>query len=143
MMKTVYSLILFFLCAGGSYSCKTGNTCTVDDLNGKWQIIAVKNEPVKSAAITPFLEFDVAAKTVHGNTSCNTMNAAFETDAKNKAAIRFAAPVSTMMACINMETEAKIIQVIPKIASVKKGDAPNQVKLVCEHDNTLLVLEKI
>ena len=140
-MKTNGALLLICLFAVILSSCKTVDTYSVEGLNGKWTIIAVKNEPVQ-AAITPFFEFDVAAKRVHGNTSCNQMNAAFETNTKNKAAIRFIAPVSTMMACFNMETETKIVQVIADIAFVKKGETPNRVKLVDKNGNTLLLLEK-
>ena len=140
-MKTNYFLLLLCLFVGIINSCKT-TIYSVDELNGKWTIIAVKNEPVQSAAITPYLEFDVAAKRVHGNTSCNQMNAAFETNTNDKAAIRFIAPVSTMMACLNMETEAKILQVIAEIASVKKGETSNRVKLVDKNGNTMLLLEK-
>ena len=141
-MKTNCFLLLMCLCTGTFNSCKMGNTLCIEDLNGKWTIIAVKDEQIQSTAITPFIEFDVAANRVHGNTSCNMFNSTFETDAKDKTSIRFVAPISTMMACINMETESKILQVIPEIASVKKGDTLNQVKLVCKHGNTLLILEK-
>ena len=141
-MKTIYALFLICLFAVMLSSCKTVDTYSVEGLNGKWTIIAVKDEPVQSAAITPFLEFDVAAKRVHGNTSCNQMNAAFETNTNDKAAIRFIAPVSTMMACLNMETESKIVKVITDIASVKKGETPNRVKLVDKNGITLLLLEK-
>ena len=135
-------MLLIYLCVWGVISCKTLNTYKVDDLSGKWTIISVKDEPVQSAAITPFLEFDVAAKRVHGNTSCNVLNSAFESDAKDKSAIKFTMPVTTMMACINMDTEAKILQVITDIAYVKKGETSNQIKLVDKNGNTMLLLEK-
>ena len=141
-MKMCYSLLLIYFCAGIFNSCKT-YTYSVEDLNGRWTIIAVKDEPVQSAAITPFLEFDVAVKRVHGNTSCNVMNAPFESDAKDKTSIRFIAPVTTMMACINMETEAKILRVMTEIAHVRKGETSNRVKLVDKNGNTMLLLEKL
>ena len=140
-MKTNYALLMLCLFAGMMISCKTA-TYSVEDLNGKWTIIAVKDEPVQSAATTPFLEFDIAAKRVHGNTSCNVMNSAFETDKNDKAAIKLLAPITTMMACINMETEAKILQVITEIAHVKKDESSNRVRLVDKNGNTMLLLEK-
>jgi len=140
-MKTVYSILLICLCVWGFISCKTLNTYKVEDLSGKWTIISVKDEPVQSLII-PFLEFDVAAKRVHGNTGCNTLSAAFESDAKDKSAIKLSAPITTMMACINMDTEAKILQVITDIAYIKKGETSNRIRLVDKNGNTMLLLEK-
>jgi len=140
-MKTNYFIQSICLSILLFNSCKTVNTYTVADLHGKWTIIAVKNEPVQSA-ITPFFEFDMSAKRVHGNTGCNTFSSAFETDAKDKTAIRFVAPVSTMMACINMDTESQILQIIPDIAYVKKSETPNRISLVDKSGNTLLLMEK-
>ena len=141
-MKTIYSLLLICLSVCVFNSCKTENTYKVEDLNGKWTIISVKDEPVQLEKM-PFLEFDAVGKKVHGNTSCNTLNSAFETDANDKTAIRFVAPVTTMMACINgMETEAKIVQTLANISHVKKGATPNQIKMVDKNGNTMLLLEK-
>jgi len=140
-MKTNNSLLLLCFCVWIFSSCKTGNSYKVEDLTGRWTIISVKNEPVQSA-ITPFFEFDVSEKRVHGNTSCNTFNSAFVTDAKDKTAIKFVAPVSTMMACINMETETKILQVILDISHVKKDETANRIKLVDKNGHTMLLMEK-
>ena len=113
----------------------------MEDLNGKWTIISVKEEPIELEKM-PFLEFDVAEHRVHGNTSCNLLNSTFETDANDKAAIRFLAPISTMMACINMDTEAKILLVIGNITHVKKGDTSNRIRLVDKNGDAMLLLEK-
>ena len=140
-MKTNYAILLICICVGLFNSCKTENTPSVEDLAGKWTIISVKDEPVQLENM-PFWEFDISEKRVHGNTSCNMFNAAFETDVKDQTAIRLVAPVSTMMACINMETEAKILQIISDIAHVKKGETANRITLVDKNGNTLLLLEK-
>ena len=140
-MKTNYAILSICLCVWMFNSCKTENSYKVEDLAGQWTIIAVKDEPVQSP-ITPFLEFDISEKRVHGNTSCNMFNSAFETDAKDQTTIRFVTPVSTMMACINMDIEAKILQAIPDIAHVKKGETANRVKLVDKTGSTMLLLEK-
>jgi len=140
-MKTTYSLLLIYIYIWIFCSCKAVDTYSVMDLNGKWTIIEVNGEPVISA-ITPFFEFDVAAKRVHGNTGCNTFSAAFETEAKDKAAIRIVSPVSTMMACINMETETQILQVFPDIVHVRKGEISGRIKFVNKNEDTMLLLEK-
>ena len=141
-MKTNYSLLLICLCMVIFNSCKTVNPYNVEDLNGRWTIISVKDEQVQLENM-PFLEFDVSAKRVHGNTSCNLLNSVFELDANDKTAIKFITPITTMMACINMDTETKILQVITDITHVKKGETANQIKLVDKNGNTIFLLEKI
>lgn len=141
-MKTNYFLLLICLCLGILGSCKTMNKYNVQDLNGKWNIISVKDEPLQLENM-PFLDFNVADKRVHGNTSCNVLNSVYETDSKDVTAIKFLAPITTMMACINMDTETKVLQAINNVAHVKRGDTSNQIKLIDKDGNTLLVLEKI
>ena len=140
-MKTNRILLLMCLCIGILSSCKTTNNYNVQDLNGKWNIISVKDEAIQLENM-PFLDFNVADKRVHGNTGCNILNSVFETDSKDIAAIKFVAPITTMMACINMDTEAKILQVITDITHVQNGDTSIQVKLVDKDGKILLVLEK-
>jgi len=140
-MKTNYSLLLIYICVGVFYSCKTIDSYQVEDLKGRWTIISVKDEPVQLENM-PFFEFDVSEKRVHGNTSCNMFSSIFESDANDKTAIRFVTPISTMMACINMETEAKILQVISDITHVKRGETSNRVKFVDKNGNTMLSIEK-
>ena len=141
-MRTNYFLLLICLCMGIFISCNSENTFKVDDLNGKWNIISVRDEPINLEKM-PFFEFDVAEKKVHGNTSCNILNSTFETDANDTGAIKFAMPISTMMACINLDTEVKILQVISEITHVTKGETPNRINLVDKDGNIMLVLEKI
>jgi len=140
-MRTNFFLFLICLCVGMFSSCKTENAFKVEDLNGKWTIISVRDEPIEIEKM-PFFEFDVTEKKVHGNTSCNILNSTFETDANDTGSIRFALPISTMMACINLDTEVKILQVIDKITHVTKGESPNRIKFVDKDGNTMLVLEK-
>ena len=141
-MKTNSILLFICLCMGILSSCKTLNKYNVQDLNGKWQIITVQGESLQLENM-PFLEFNVADKKVHGNTGCNVLNSVYETDSKDVTAIKFVTPVTTMMACLNMDTENKVLQAINNVTHIKMGDASNQVKLVDEDGNTLLVLEKL
>ncbi len=141
-MKTKCIWIFMSFCVGIFSSCKSVSVFKVQDLSGKWTIVSVKDENVELQNM-PFLEFDVAAKRVHGNAGCNMLNAGFETDAKDATAIKFIAPVTTMMACIQgMETEAKILQAINAVTNVQKGNNPNQVKLLDKAGNTLIGLNK-
>ena len=141
-MKTNSILILICLCMGIASSCKTGSTFKAQDLNGKWTIISVTDEPVILENM-PFLEFDVVEKRVHGNVGCNMLSAGFEPDPKNVSAFQLIAPITTMMACIHLDTETKIVLAINEVTHVKKGETSSQVKLVNKEGNTLLVLEKV
>ena len=140
-MKKNSLLFLICLCAGIFNSCKTEGTFNVEDLNGQWTIISVKDEPIELENM-PFFEFDMAEKKVHGYTGCNILNSNLETDDNDKTAIKFFAPISTMMACMNMDTETKILQVIGNITHVKKGETSNRIKFVDKNENTMLLLEK-
>jgi len=141
-MKTNRILLFICLCTGVFSACKSVSAYKTQDLNGKWTIVSVMDEPVALQNM-PFLEFNTAEKRVHGNAGCNVLNAGFETDAMDVTAIKFTSPVTTMMACIQgMETEAKILQAINTVTNVQKGDNSNQVKLIDKAGNTLIVLNK-
>jgi len=141
-MKKIGILLLICLCMGNlGGSCKEGSAFNVQDLNGKWTIVSVNNEPVALQNM-PFLEFNTAEKRVHGNVGCNVLNAGFEPDTKDMTAIKFTTPITTMMACIHLDTETKIVQAIHVVTNVKKGEQPNQLKFVDKEGNTMLVLEK-
>jgi heat shock protein HslJ len=141
-MKKYGILLLICLWMGIVSSCKSVNVYKVQDLNGKWIIVSVNDEPVTLEKM-PFLEFDMVEQRVHGNAGCNVLNAGFEPDSKDMTAIRFIAPITTMMACIHgMETEAKILQAFNDVTNVQKGEQSNRVKLVDKEGAAMLVLEK-
>ena len=141
-MKTNSIWLLICLCMGIVSSCKTGNAFKAQDLNGKWTIVSVMDEPV-TLEYMPFLEFNTTEKRVHGNVGCNTLSAGFEPDSKDMTAFKLMAPVTTMMACIHFDTETNIVQAINNITHVTKSEKPNQVKLADNKGNTLLVLERV
>jgi heat shock protein HslJ len=141
-MKKYCVIFLICLFAGLFSSCKSVTTFKTQDLNGRWTIVSVQNEPVVLQNL-PFLEFDTIEKKVSGNAGCNVLSSRFETDSKNASAIKFLESVTTMKACIEgMETEAKILQAINAVTNVKKGDNPNQVKLLDKTGNTMIVLSQ-
>jgi len=145
MIKVKKNGILFLigLCLGifGS-SCIDGNVFKAQDLNGKWTIVSVMDVPVTLENM-PFLEFNTAEKRVNGNMGCNRMSAGFELDSDDVTAFQLISPVMTMMACIHFDTENKIAAAINNMTNVRKGEKPNQVKLVDNIGYTLLVLERI
>ena len=135
---------LFILClwAGLCSSCQTGSTYKAQDLDGKWMIIAVKDEPVK-LKLMPYLEFDVAENRVSGNMGCNNLSAGFFLDEKDASAFTLVSPAITTMACIFGDTEDKIVQAFNMVTGVKAGNTPKRVKLVDKDGKTCLVLEKM
>lgn len=95
-------------------------------LSGRWNIAEVNGEKIASEKI-PFIEFDTAAKRLHGNAGCNNFNAAFELDPAKAGAIKLSPGASTMMACPNMETESKVLKALETVSSVKKAGAGLQL----------------
>ena len=145
MMKMNKIGILLLICfvmgfLGGT--CQTGSAFKAQDLNGKWTIVSVLDEPVTLEHM-PFLEFSTAEKRVHGNVGCNTLSAGFEPDLKDLTAFQLIAPITTMMACIHFDTETIIVQAINQVTNVKKGETQDQVKLTDKEGKTLLVLERV
>ncbi|MDR2233188.1 MAG: META domain-containing protein [Tannerella sp.] len=140
-MKHNGFLLMICLCVGLCSSCKSGSAYKAQDLDGKWLIIGVKDEPVK-LALMPFLEFEVADNHVSGNVGCNNFSAGFELDAKDASAFTLISPAITTMACIFGDTEDKIVKALNEVVAVKGGSSPNRVILIDIDGNTCLVLEK-
>jgi heat shock protein HslJ len=68
---------------------------SVNDLNGAWEIVSVKGNPVGEVEKQPQLVFNVAEKRVHGNASCNTINGSFTQEEGQAASLRFSQMIST------------------------------------------------
>lgn len=86
---------------------------TLADLAGHWDITEVGGVAVPDTLENrPFLEFDVAQKRVHGQTGCNLLNGAFQTEDGEPASIAFPQLISTMMACPDMQIEELITQAL-------------------------------
>lgn len=111
-------------------------------LNGEWTITDVNGEAIPSGKENqPFLNFDVAQKTIHGNAGCNLINGEFVIDEKNPRSISFPGQATTMMACVDMELEGKILKAIN---DVKSFDVLNSggIGLYDTDGNLVLVLVK-
>ena len=85
-------------------------------LRGSWNITKVNGTAVPAdMEKVPFLEFDLAKKSVHGNAGCNIINGGFQTKEDNACAISFPALITTMMACPDMDTEATILKALNEV----------------------------
>lgn len=123
------------------WSCSNSKT-NVQQLEGKWNITEVNGEAISTQENTPFMEFNMAEKKIHGNAGCNIFNTNLETDANDISALKIAQGMSTMMACPDMETESKILQAMTTVRAVKAGTDANQMLLVDEAGKTVFVLSK-
>lgn len=114
---------------------------TAQQLEGKWNIVEVKGEKV-TAENTPFMEFDMKENKLHGNAGCNIFNTAVTVDEKDASALSIAQGITTMMACPDMDTEAKILQSFESVKGVKAGANANEAQLVDGEGNVVFLLQK-
>ena len=140
MRKCIRYALLMPVVAGLCVACSAVKT-DVKALEGKWNIVEVSGEAIGESA-HPFMEFDMEAKKVHGNASCNLFNAALELSEGDCSAIRVGNAITTMMACPNMDMETKVLQAMDQVRSVKAGKDENEMLLVDQDGNVLLVLER-
>jgi len=141
MKKFMMYALLIPAMAVSFWSCSNSKT-NVQQLEGKWNITEVNGEAISTQENTPFMEFNMAEKKIHGNAGCNIFNTSLETDANDISALKIAQGMSTMMACPNMETESKILQAMTTVRAVKAGTDANQMLLVDEAGKTVFVLSK-
>lgn len=115
---------------------------SLNDLSGKWMVREVYGSAVADTLENqPFMEFDVAAKKMHGNAGCNVINGDIQADENNATAIAFPQVISTMMACPDMKVEANILKALNEVKSF--GRLQNGGIGFYSKDNALLlVLEK-
>ena len=115
---------------------------SVNDLNGAWEIVSVKGNPVGEVEKQPQLVFNVAEKRVHGNASCNTINGSFTQEEGQAASLRFSQMISTMMACPNMDVESSILKALDEVRSFEiKSDGT--VSLLGADGAEVLSLKKL
>jgi heat shock protein HslJ len=141
MKKFMMYALLIPAMAVSFWSCSNSKT-NVQQLEGKWNITEVNGEAISTQENTPFMEFNMAEKKIHGNAGCNIFNTSLETDANDISALKIAQGMSTMMACPDMETESKILQAMTTVRAVKAGTDANQMLLVDEAGKTVFVLSK-
>lgn len=91
------------------------------DLNGKWMISEAGGETIPSGMEKqPFIEFNIAEKTLHGTAGCNIINGSFNVDDANPVAISFPQVISTMMACPDMEVESRVLKALNSVQTFGK-----------------------
>lgn len=97
---------------------KKASATDLSVLNGKWMISEAEGAAVPSGMEKqPFIEFNVAEKSLHGNAGCNIINGSFQVNAENPSSISFPQVISTMMACPDMEVESRILKALNSVRS--------------------------
>jgi heat shock protein HslJ len=122
---------------------KKGATAQLLALNGKWEITQVGGEAIISTQANqqPFISLDVAEKSVHGNAGCNNMVGSFAVEEGKSNSIAFPKVATTMMACMDMLVEAKVMEALNQ---VKTFDVlqPGSVGLYDANGTLVLLLTK-
>lgn len=114
---------------------------TLDDLAGRWVISSIGQVAVGEVERTPELNFDLEAKRVHGNASCNVINGSFSQEEGKPVSLRFSQMISTMMACPNMDTEQSILQALDKVRAFDRGEEEGTLVLLDGNGYPVLTLE--
>jgi len=141
-MKKVLLVMLSLPMLLGVMSSCSDTKADAKKLDGKWNIVEVNGSKVEKKERVPFMEFNMADNKLHGNAGCNIFNTTVKLDSKDQSAISFAQPVSTMMACPDMDLEGKVLKNLEEVKAVKAGADANEMKLVSSSGTTLIVLKK-
>lgn len=111
-------------------------------LNGKWAIAEVYSQAIpEGMEKQPFLEFNVAEKTLHGNAGCNIVNGGIVVDDKNPRAVSFPQLISTMMMCPDMTVEDKVLKALDAVRSFGTLE-DGGIGLYDAEDTLVLILKK-
>lgn len=114
----------------------------ITSLAGEWKIAKIGGVDIPTdLEKKPFINFDLKAKRIHGNTGCNMLNGGITTDENSPNSISFPAVAVTMMACPDMRTEQKVLDALH---AVKSFDIfpDKSVVLYAEDGSQLLTLKR-
>lgn len=103
-------------------SCSVQKQATISSLDGEWNITEAGGKAVTAkGGAQPFIGFNLKDGNVYGNSGCNRIMAGIN---KEKGTLEFGHMASTMMACINMDTEQQVLGALTKAKTFKaQGDS--------------------
>ncbi|MDE6338889.1 MAG: META domain-containing protein [Muribaculaceae bacterium] len=109
-----------------------------DFLNGVWGVSMINDKPIDNPDVQ--LVIDVDENKIHGNTGCNILNGAMETDMEAANSISFNSIATTKMACPPGDnTETEFIVALEE-ASTAKPISAKEVLLFDSMGNPVLKL---
>ena len=108
-------------------------------LNGTWKVNEINGEEIDIPGMKLVIDVDEAK--VHGNTGCNIINGAFETNMEAPNSISFEGLTKTLMMCENMDYETPFLVALEEAVKAKplKG---GKVELLDSQGKTVLLLER-
>ena len=113
-MTTAICIFLFISCKSTQTTTNTSQN-TSNIVEKRWKLIELSGEELKAEEQTPEIFFILNGKDnrVTGNGGCNSFTGSYTLSEGNR--ISFSALVSTMMACMNMETETQFYKVLETV----------------------------
>lgn len=144
MKKWMYATTIVVFCGIVACGSKKGSqsaqsfTTSTDLLSGNWDILSVQGEKIVSEE-PAFLSFDLTQKRIHGNNGCNIING--ELIVGNDGSIQLDKVISTMKACMDNDSERRIMDALNKSKSFKI-DSDNYLRLYTADQKELILLKK-
>lgn len=93
----------------------------------KWKLVEINGKPVDFGGKMPdaFIYFDETEQRINGFGSCNTFFGSYELREGNR--VTFSKMGSTMMSCLNMETERALLKVLETVDNYTVDDKSLQL----------------
>ena len=139
MKKTLSGLAMGLFLMAAVTGCHTTKKCSYEELSGKWLVTTIGEKGI-DAAEKPFIEFNTVEKRIHSRGPCNIINSSFELKTDDACAISFPAPMSTMMACPELELEGVYLKALNNVAAFRIDGG--KLKLLNADNSVLIELTK-
>lgn len=109
-------------------------------LNGTWRVTGLNGNPIDNPDMQ--LVIDVDEGKIHGNTGCNILNGAMETDMDTANSISFNAIATTRMACPPPNHETEMIVALEEAVSARPV-SPTEVIFLNNQGKTVMKLTRV
>ncbi len=123
MKKSLFTTLLMLVAMIGLQSCKSVQNVAKSSatLNGEWEIVEINGMSVVPAEHQPFpyIGFDISESRFYGSSGCNRMMGSYKLGSK-EGSISFGQVAGTLMACPDMEIEARVHKMLESVKSFKK-----------------------
>lgn len=134
--------IVLFTFAG----CKTQKAMTsLFVLEGEWSLTELKGDEVTSELNKQFIVFDTKEKHYTGNAGCNRMSGWFEYNKSEPNRLRISQPVTTRMACPQLDAEYKFVSALEEVVRfevISGQESGKQIAFYDKNDTRILVFQK-
>lgn len=121
------NFVLLIALVLGLVSCSTtkkSESVDVSLLNGQWNITEINGKSTAYDEVLPFVDLNIADKSISGNAGCNVMNGTFDINADNKE-ITFGNIATTRMMCPYMDTENSVLDALRNVKTFDIASTEN------------------